>query len=158
MGNLNANKTAIKTQGGIALIATLLLLLVMTLIGTSAMKTTTLEEKMAGNTKNVNVAFQASETGLRAAEQWIRDLGPVPVINGIQAGVLPSGTLHGITNQPQYTVQLKHREKDHLGVETYVDSNKAKTDYYRIDASGEAAAGSGARVELQSVYVWRYEI
>lgn len=52
-------------QRGAALIVSLLFLVILTLIGVSAMTTTTLEERMAGNAKDFNVAFQAAEAALR---------------------------------------------------------------------------------------------
>ncbi|KAB7623153.1 PilX N-terminal domain-containing pilus assembly protein [Alkalilimnicola sp. S0819] len=55
-------------QRGAALAISLILLLVMTLLGVSAMRGTTLEEKMAGNTRNRSIAFQAAEAALREAE------------------------------------------------------------------------------------------
>ena len=55
-------------QTGAALITSLILLIVMTMIGVTAMQTTALEEKMAGNMRDQNLAFQAAEAGLRDAE------------------------------------------------------------------------------------------
>ena len=55
-------------QRGAALITGLILLIVMTLIAVTGMQTTTLEEKMAGNMRNQDLAFQASEAGLRDGE------------------------------------------------------------------------------------------
>ena len=57
-----------RRQHGAVLIISLLLLLVMTLIGITAMQSSTLEEKMAGNMHNRNVALQAAEAALRVAE------------------------------------------------------------------------------------------
>lgn len=55
-------------QQGAVLIVSLIMLLVMTLIGVSAMRATILEEKMAGNYRDSNIAFQAAEAVLRDAE------------------------------------------------------------------------------------------
>lgn len=55
-------------QRGVVLIVSLLILLVMTLIGVVAMNTTTLEERMAGNTRLRDLAFQAAEAALRDGE------------------------------------------------------------------------------------------
>ena len=49
----------------------LLLLLVMTMIGVTAVQVTSLEEKMAGNTRDRNLAFQAAEAALRVGENAI---------------------------------------------------------------------------------------
>lgn len=44
-------------------------MVVLTLIVVAAMRTSILEEKMAGNARSQNAAFQAAEAGLRAGEQ-----------------------------------------------------------------------------------------
>lgn len=63
-----------KQHGG-ALIVGLLILLVMSLIGVAGMQTSTLEEKMAGNRRDRELAFQAAESALRAGEAI---LSPAP--------------------------------------------------------------------------------
>ena len=59
------------TQRGTALVMTLVILLLLTMLGITAINTSTLEERMAGNTKDQNLSFQAAETALRAAEAWV---------------------------------------------------------------------------------------
>jgi type IV pilus assembly protein PilX len=61
-----------------ALIVSLILLLVLTLLGLAAMQNTSLEERMAGNVRAENVAFQAAESALRAGESWITAQGTQP--------------------------------------------------------------------------------
>lgn len=58
-------------QRGTALVMALVFLLLMTMLGITAINTSTLEERMAGNTKDQNLAFQAAETALRAGELWV---------------------------------------------------------------------------------------
>lgn len=62
-------------QGGAVLIVSLILLLVMTLIGVFAMRGTILEERMAGNTRDRDLAFQSAEAALRAGERELLDSG-----------------------------------------------------------------------------------
>lgn len=69
-------------QKGAALIVCLLLLLVMTLLGVSAVMTTTMEEKMAGNIRNKHMSFQAAETALRAGEAIAANLAADTNFNG----------------------------------------------------------------------------
>lgn len=57
-----------KQQKGAVLVVSLIMLLIMTLIGLSSMRTTILEEKMAGNYRDRNIAFQAAEAALLDAE------------------------------------------------------------------------------------------
>lgn len=56
---------------GAVLAVSLLLLLILTLIGVSAMRGVTMEERMAGNTTDFNVALQGAEAGLRDAEDLL---------------------------------------------------------------------------------------
>ncbi|MCZ4306611.1 PilX N-terminal domain-containing pilus assembly protein [Zoogloeaceae bacterium G21618-S1] len=56
------------SQSGSALIVGLILLLVMTMLGLTAMQTTSLEERMSGNMRDRDLAAQAAEMALRAGE------------------------------------------------------------------------------------------
>ena len=55
-------------QSGAVLIVSLIMLLLLTLIGATGMQNTALEEKMAGNMRDKNLAFQAAESALKDAE------------------------------------------------------------------------------------------
>jgi len=55
-------------QNGAVLIITLMLLVIMTILGVSAVTTTTMQEKMAGNMHNKNLSFQAAEAAMRFGE------------------------------------------------------------------------------------------
>ncbi|HVC37791.1 MAG TPA: PilX N-terminal domain-containing pilus assembly protein [Gammaproteobacteria bacterium] len=59
------------SQRGFVLIVALVLLLVLTILGLAAAQSTSLEERMAGNARNRDMAFQAAEAGLRAAESCL---------------------------------------------------------------------------------------
>lgn len=58
-----------ESQSGSALIVSLILLVLLTIIGVSAMQTTTMQEAMSGNTKEQHRSFHAAELGLRRAEE-----------------------------------------------------------------------------------------
>jgi type IV pilus assembly protein PilX len=58
-------------QTGVVLVISLIMLLLLTLIGLTGTQVTSLEEKMAGNTQDQNVAFQAAESTLKEAERFI---------------------------------------------------------------------------------------
>ncbi len=60
-----------RQQQGSALIFSLVILLVMTLVGITAMSTSTLEEKMAANDRAQQAAFQNAETGMISAEAML---------------------------------------------------------------------------------------
>lgn len=59
------------SQRGMVLVVALILLLVLTLLGLAATQNSALEEKMAGNLRNHQLAFQAAEAALRAAESGL---------------------------------------------------------------------------------------
>ncbi len=60
-----------KQQGAI-LVVSLLLLLVMTILALSASNSTRLQERMAGNSRDLDLAFQGAEAGLRDAERDVQ--------------------------------------------------------------------------------------
>ena len=64
-------KSFSRRQQGVALFISLVLLLVLTIAGVSAVQTTSLEERMARNTHDNLLAFQSAESALREAEGWI---------------------------------------------------------------------------------------
>ena len=59
----------LNSQRGAVLVVGLLLLMVMTVLGISSMKTVTLEERMSANAYDRSLAFQAAEAALRVGEQ-----------------------------------------------------------------------------------------
>lgn len=86
-------------QQGVALVMALVFLIILTIMGLAAMGTTSLEEKMAGNAKDRNLAFQAAETGLLAGENWINAQINKPAFPSNAAGLyLPSTTTTPIWN------------------------------------------------------------
>jgi len=60
-----------RPQRGAVLIVSLLLLLVMTLLGLGASQSTRMQERMAGNQRDVELAMQGAEAGLRASESLL---------------------------------------------------------------------------------------
>lgn len=61
-------------QRGVVLAVSLIMLLVITLLGVTAMQSTLLQERMAGNVREVNLAFQAAEAALRDGEKVLAAL------------------------------------------------------------------------------------
>ena len=66
-------------QSGAVLFVSLIMLLLMTIIGVTSMRSTVLEEKMAGNMIDRGLAFQAAETALRAGENYLKVTTLLPV-------------------------------------------------------------------------------
>ena len=59
-------------QRGVSLVVVLLLLMVMTILGVTAVRTSNMQEKMSGNERDRGLAFEAAEAALRDAERDIR--------------------------------------------------------------------------------------
>lgn len=69
MNSRRASRLTATRQSGAVLVISLLLLLVMTLLGLGASQSTRLQERMAGNQRDQEVALQGAEASLRAAER-----------------------------------------------------------------------------------------
>jgi type IV pilus assembly protein PilX len=62
---------AVIRHKGAVLVIVMIVLIIMTVLGVAAIRNTLLEEKMAGNMLDRDMAFQAAESALRAAEKYI---------------------------------------------------------------------------------------
>lgn len=62
------NRVHLQRQRGTALIIAMLFLVILGMLGVTTMTATTLEERMAGNTRDRDIAMQAAEAALRDAE------------------------------------------------------------------------------------------
>lgn len=75
-------------QRGVALFVSLILLLVLTLIAVSSMQSNVLEERMAGNMRDQDLAFQAAEAALRDGEAFLQT--PIlPSFDGTNGNYMP---------------------------------------------------------------------
>lgn len=59
-------------QRGVTLVVSLIFLLLLTILGITAMNTSTLQEKMSGNLRDQDMALQAAESALRGGETALR--------------------------------------------------------------------------------------
>lgn len=86
-------------QRGVSLIVTLVLLLFITILGLAAIRTVTQEERMATQTYDRSLAFQAAEATLRQAEVWVEASKPIPS-SGCVSTVVPSSSAHVMVCSP----------------------------------------------------------
>ncbi len=114
-------------QRGSALIISLVILIVMTLIGLTGISTSSLEEKMAGNTRDRALAFQAAEAALRDGEAYFDDeiVAITAAFDGSNTGLYPAGSnpdvfsgetwensrvysdiIDDVDTQPRYIIEL----------------------------------------------------
>ncbi len=169
------------TQQGSALVVSLLILLVLTLIGVTSMSTTSLQGKMAANSRESNLALQAAESALRSGESELGSATPPEGYddacdNGLclpsTTGTPQWSTINWATNARSYnivnnaalpeipaTLQPKYiiEKMPPASLPGDAISNLGNygggsgLQYYRITASATGANGSAA-VMLQSVY------
>lgn len=68
----SAQRCGHTNQRGTALVFSMVILLILTILGISAMRTTALEQIMAGNTQEMTRAFQAADSGMAKALDFMR--------------------------------------------------------------------------------------
>lgn len=69
----DARLLAMRTQRGASLLISLIFLLIMAMLGVAVANVTTLQERMAGNTRDRDLALQAAEVALLDAEDRLVD-------------------------------------------------------------------------------------
>ena len=67
-------------QRGTILLVSLIIMLLLTILGVTALNNVTMEERMAGNLRDGDLAFQAAEAALRAGENLLAPLTVEPSI------------------------------------------------------------------------------
>jgi type IV pilus assembly protein PilX len=167
-------------ERGAILVTSLLLLLVLTVLGVSMMKMTNMQERMSGNTRDMNLALQAAEAGLRDGESQI---DPFTIINVptptggfgcviCQPGALPiaidnptlfdwamNGILYGsASGRPAIfglTDQPRYKIEEIAFIEdSLINGQEYYEDgrfFYQVSARSSGASGL-ANVVLQSTY------
>ncbi len=165
-------------QSGAALVVSLMLLVVMTLIGVTAMRSTIMEEKMSGNTRDAMIALQTAETVLLDGEDYLANtINSIAVaFDGTQLGLYEqgsnpdlladatwvnsiaySGTYAGVTSQPRFIIELTgavggEADSD-LSISSYDSIDALGTPYaFRVTARGTGGSDN-AVVLLQSNYI-----
>jgi type IV pilus assembly protein PilX len=149
-------------QSGAVLIVSLIMLLLLTLIGVTGSQVTGLEEKMAGNSRDYNLAFQAAESALRAGEAAstgspVFYTGSTQPINWANAAVTTysGGTLTGIYQNPVYIIESLPTTYSKIGAGESLEAGALPSStsifWYRITARGMGGTAN-ALVTLQSIY------
>lgn len=60
-----------KAQSGVALVVALLMLLILSLLAVASVDKVNISERIAGNQRDMNSAFQAAEAALLEGERWV---------------------------------------------------------------------------------------
>lgn len=69
---MNSIHTTNKQQGAV-LFVSLIVLILLTILALAVAKSALFQERVSGNTRNLDIAFQAAETGLRLGEKHVAD-------------------------------------------------------------------------------------
>lgn len=177
-GSMHGTTAKRARESGSALIISLIFLLLMTLIGTTAMRSATMQEQMAGNARDWNAAFQAAEAGLREAEEWLLTTTVLPEFDDadglyqinspdrpVWAGGPESdgagyrdydGTVAGTAQPPRYYIEELSTVRP-AGMETETGTPLEEVFFFRVTAVGYGGAvGTDgepvASVVLSTVY------
>lgn len=112
-------------QKGAVLVVGLIILVIMTLIGISTIGTTVMQERMNGNVRDRQLAFQAAESALREGEAFVDSIVSTAAFDGTEGlyGIGDAepdpygswdvsnsreyaGELDGVGTPPRYRVRL----------------------------------------------------
>ena len=72
-------------QGGVVLFMSLIMLLIITVLGLSSVQTTSMQERMARNSRDANLAFQAAESAIKDAETIVEDFASLAAFDDADA-------------------------------------------------------------------------
>ena len=124
----NHNKLTGKQKGSV-LVISLIILVAMTLIGITAMRTSVMQEKMAGNMRNKELAFQAAEATLREAEQYVQNnvISTVAFDTDGSDGLYNFSTLNDSTRNDRIWETLNWDSSDSLEYTAFTSSYNIST-------------------------------
>ncbi len=161
-------------QKGAALLLSLVFLVVLTLLGVSAMQGTLLQERMAGNFRASHAAMDAAEAALRAGEAYLEQasIGPFDgTVTGLYSSTqcndggnpplpvpcweLASTSWSEVTTgswpiNPEYIIEELPAERG-MGESLSTKNPLPSTRFYRITARGYSENGQ-SQVVLQSYF------
>ncbi len=122
-GVRNDSGYVIARQQGAVLITGLIFLVILTLLGTTALQSTLLEEKMAGNLRDETLAFQAAEAALRSGEAFLEQV-TIPVFDG------SDGLYHHASSPAPDPINWSEWEADGRAADTFIDGVASQPRYF----------------------------
>jgi type IV pilus assembly protein PilX len=166
-----------RREAGAILVTSMLLLLVLTVLAIAMMRMTNMQERMAGNTRDLGLAFQGAEAALRSGERYIAGLIDAPVWQTAlpcepsrvcNENVLPldlgnpaafdweddafaiDEDIEELDNAPSYVIEKAGFVRDSL-----LFDETGGRDFYRLTGQSSGASGL-ANTVLQSTYARRF--
>jgi len=165
-------------QRGWVLVVGLVILVMLTILSMALMKTARLEEKMAGATRDMNLSFQAAETALRGAENFIESQTEESIFittanefysqeddepddlftevwddeNSKAMFADEDEALQGVTLSPRYMIKkLKKIGESNLTITGYGDDDAPRPTVFRVTVRGTGGTNDRATL-LRSHY------
>lgn len=144
-------------QRGAVLIVALIMLLLLTIIGLSSMRGTVLQENMAGNMRDTNLALQASEAALRKGEQVVIDKFLNGSLTTLDAGPLSAtySGFPGTAQVPGYKITQLAKLRTSTEAGTAIDDEGAivrvESDGYGLNTNTDNSPSS--RSQLRTTFL-----
>jgi type IV pilus assembly protein PilX len=170
------NIATIQEQQGAVLVISLVILLILTLIGITSLRSTTLEQRIAGNIRDISIALQSSESGLRDAEMFLESLTSTSAFGSTpglyQLGNAPSpldaatwtgtasiqGTVLNTSlpitlDAPRYFIELRSSVSagGSINITSYGAAEESSVSLFRIVSQGRGPSGV-SKVLLEVFY------
>lgn len=137
----------LRAQDGAVLITSLILLLVMTMLAVTTMRTTTMEQKMAANAAFTNRAFQAAESALAEAVYSTDDTVLTNALNSGPSSVTTDGLSSEITSSAVVTYQEMDNAPCPGGSMGVGRGGTFENVYFRVAAQGGLQSGGDSLAE-----------
>ncbi len=159
--NIRSYSFSSRNQNGAVLIVALVMLLLLTIIGISSMRGTSMQERMAGNLRDQSQAFQAAETSLRRGELAVRNMSITTIQNLTTAPSWQNAdAIDGLPVAPKYRLTPLPGVFFQAAGESIVAGQSNPTASVRVEAEGygvtENDDGNPASiVSVRSTYVKR---
>ncbi len=141
------NRKERSRESGVVLVIALIFLLMLSLIGVSAMQGTTVQEKMTGNLRDQYSAFNAAEAALRAGETQAR----IDYFNDALDKDNPGSGTYAASFAVQAIPSWDSELLAEIYVSTGIDAEPSGA-VIRVTASSAGASGQ-SDVQLESIYV-----
>lgn len=139
-------------QSGAALIVSLIFLLLMTLLSTSTMRSATMQERMAGNTRDYNLGFQSAESALREAEAYLRATAALPDFDDTGGHYVVNSP-----NRPNWSAYPPSNGNGYIDYSTNVDGTARRPRYYieRLTTVRPAGTSTETGVAADEIFFFR---
>jgi type IV pilus assembly protein PilX len=140
-------------QRGISLVVVLLFLVIMMGLGTTAIRTATIEEKLSGNERDQQIAFEAAEAALRDGERYVR--ASLSSSSGFSFACsnglcVPSSTATAAWNAVDWSGTIPRAYGSVTGLGTYPDTTVSRAPRFIVELLPNMAPSSGNSLGLGS--------